>query len=272
MKIENKLSISTGMFYFMDFERSLKIIKASGIKNIEVAGYWKDRDWEVGQHLHNYSLNDIIKLADKYNLNILSFHDLSGAIYSMHDDVITKVGKQVLYNDRIENLVTHIPYCLETDLQKNEYKKMIYDKYKAITRGKNVLLENSSEIKDYSPILENKNEIKKFCESANTFLNLDISHLYENGENIINYINQFKSLIKAIHVSGYDMVKGKVSFNNDQCNVLAVLNYLNCEKLAFITIESEFEKKNASNKYYIEICKDLKNSIIKYFEKRSKQK
>ncbi|MGM9879628.1 MAG: sugar phosphate isomerase/epimerase family protein [Bacilli bacterium] len=266
MIVESKLSISTGMFYFMDFERSLRIIKASGIKNIEIAGYWKDGDWEVGQHLRNYQLNDIVKLANKYNLNIISFHDLSGAIYSINDDVITKIGKQVLHNNEIKNIVTHIPYCLENDSNKNKYKKMICDKYKKMTKNKNVLIENTSKIKNYTPILENNHEIKQFCEIVNAFFNLDISHLYENNENILEFINQFKKLIKSVHISGYDIIKGKVVFDDDQCNTLDILNYLDFEELTSITIESKFDKKNASDKYYIEICKNLKNSIINHFE------
>jgi sugar phosphate isomerase/epimerase len=54
------IAISTAVLNYLPFDNALKIIRKAGYDYIELAGYWKGRDWEIAQHLKGLKPNDVI--------------------------------------------------------------------------------------------------------------------------------------------------------------------------------------------------------------------
>ena len=257
-----KISISSGCFYFLPFEKTLDIFKASGFQYIEILGYWKDKEWEVGQNLKGLSYRQIKEITQKKGLKISAFHDPSGAIYNLDDLAVTRQSLNFTNSQERNMLVVHPPYSntLNGNWWKT-YETKLIEQYKILQKNYDICLENLCSFDDYKISLLNLKALKDFCENTNTFINLDFSHLIKSGLSLKESILRLNPLVKNVHISGVRKNK-KVFFDKSEIPVLDFIKFLNLKKVENITIETAFEK-GLTEKQYIEQCKNLRIQLEK---------
>ncbi len=258
-----KISISTGCFYFLPFEKALRIIKAAGFKYVEILSYWKDKDWEVGQNVKGLSYYQIKKIVSKMGLEISAFHDSSGAIYNQDDLSVTQETIHYFNKSKKNLLVVHPPYSnnLSEDWWK-DYKDFLIRQYDNLKlKYNNICIENLSPFDDYKISLDTLDKLNQFCTDNNLFVNLDFTHVIKNKIDLRNAICTLNPLIRSIHISGICQDK-KVHFDKSDINVLDYIKFLNLKKLENITIETTFEK-NLTEKQYVKQCKRLYTQLNK---------
>lgn len=264
------ISFSTGNLYYLPFERALNIIQKAGFKYIEIAGYWNDGDWEVGQHLKGYNLQQIIEMVEKYNLIICSFHDMSGVMYNLNSNIITNDLNQFIIDKdiHIPCLVTHFPYIPTNEVDRLEkYKAEARKKYIELSNNQFVTIENMAPIDGYQVLITDPNEMLDFCNETSTYINLDIVHLIQSNQNIFKTIEILKDKIRTIHLSGYDIKNGRTSINKGDLDIYQVLNLLDLKKIYAITIETQINQNLKTDDQYIKICKTLKKQVCQIIER-----
>lgn len=251
-----KLSISTGCFYFLSLERTLNIIKKAGFENVEILAHWKDNDWEVGQNTKGLSYKDIFKITKNYGLEVSAIHDPSGAIYDLNDSIVTSKTLEYKNNRKKTWLITHLPHISQTrkNWWTNYYPKAI-EQYESLQKNYNICIENMSTIPNYEICINTCEELLELCKKTNTYINLDLIHLIENGQDLRKSILMLNDKIKNIHISGINCT-GRVSFNESEIPILNYLQYLNLNNMEAITIETKFDVGLDDNDY-IKQCKLL---------------
>lgn len=256
-----KISISTGSFYFLSFDRTLKIFKKAGFKNIEVLGYWKDGDWEVGQNVMGLSLKELKQKVLKAGLEISTFHDPSGVIYSDSDDVVLSTTSSLINKKDFPWIITHLPYrSANNDNWWKHYRDKAANQYKNLSINNNLCLENMAPIENYKISITNSDELYKFCDEVGAFINLDMIHVLQNGQDLRQVILSLNDKIKNVHISGYS-TDGRVHFEKSEIDILGYLKYLDFNVLNAITIETSFDHKIDNDDVYIEQCKVLRKQL-----------
>ena len=262
-----KISISTGCFYFLPFERGLNIIKKAGFENIEIVGYWKDKDWEVGQNIKGLSFDKIKRYVKAYGLEISAFHDPSGAVYNIDDSVIASETQAFIYRKKLPWLIAHLPHSPRSrEDWWNKYKPKAIKQYEDLIQHNNLCLENMAPIENYEISITDPRELYEFCSRIGAFINLDMIHVLESGQNLRNVILDLNDKIKNIHVSGYSE-KGRVHFDQSDVDILDYLKYLNLNNLDTITIETKFDPELDDDNSYIRQCKRLKSQLEECIKK-----
>lgn len=262
-----EISISTGCFYFLPLDRVLSIIERSGFQSVEILGYWKDHDWEVGQNVKGITSRGIIKRVKNKNLQISSFHDPGGAIYKENDAVSLLQTQSFLKNDEVTSVIMHLPYSLKSNAGWwKKYQKQLIEKYRLLNSQSKLSFENMAPIDGYDISITDIQELNKFCNLINCFVNLDIIHLIESKQNVKESIMFLGDKIRSIHISGYRDGK-RVHFTESEIDVLEYIKYFNLKTLSTITIETYFDPSIDNDAVYIKQCKALKKQIESTMQK-----
>ena len=258
-----KISISTGCFYFLPFERVLNIIRRSGFEYVEILGYWQDYDWEVGQNIKQLSINKIISEIKNHGLSVSAFHDAGGAVYNKYDCIAQPKTAQFEKRKDIPCVVMHLPYSLDTNNGWwNEYKTDLIQQYKRLNHQNKVCIENLAPINGYNIAITGIEELYKFCDTIGCNINLDIVHLIESKQNVKESILFLNDKIKNVHISGYKN-GNRVHFQESEINVLEYIKYLDIMNIETITIETAFDPSIDDDMVYIRQCKLLKKQLEK---------
>ena len=256
-----KISISTGCFYFLPLERVLNIFQKSGFEHVEIVGYWKDREWEVGQNIKGLSRQKIVAEIKKAGLSISAFHDPSGAVYTKNDSISLPQTKKIVKNKDIPYIIMHLPHSLKTNIGWwQEYQSELAEQYRALNIYQKICIENMAPIDGYDLSITDIEELYKFCDLLGCFVNLDMVHLIESKQNLKKSIMLLNDKIKNVHISGYKEGK-RVHFQDSEIDVLGYIKYLDFKNVEMITIETCFDPAINNDKIYIKQCKILRKQL-----------
>lgn len=260
-------AMATATFFRVPFPKTLEMIRRAGFEFIELDGYWfGPHGWETAQHIKGIPPRDVISMVKDSGLKISSFHDMGGVIGAGCDSVISPSTYEYLECADIPCLVFHVPHKMtdDPDWWKNYQKTALCD-LQALSKTRQVLVENLTPFENYTTPLLFPEEMLAFVEAGDLHVNLDVTHAAQAGVDILHAADVLASRIKAVHLSDYLPEKMHLYMGEGNLPLKKFLEKLKSSNLHAITVECNIPYDEGNEAATIEKCKQAKAFVDDVF-------
>jgi len=262
------ISISTANLYFAPFEKTLEIYKKAGYEYIELAAYWRGGEWEIAQHLKDVKPRDVVRLVAQSGLKISTFHDMGGIIEDGHESIVSRSTHEYLEYCDFPCLVFHVPHKKDADAHWWEgYKNKAISDLRQLKGDRIICLENLCGFHEdyYMPMLT-PDEMLRFADEADIFVNLDTTHYAQGNIDILSAADTLRPKIKTVHLSDYAEGRKHVFLGEGCLDFKSFIERINVNQLHATTVECAIPYEAGDETVAVEKAKNAKVFVERLFD------
>jgi len=259
------LSISTGTFYQVPFQKTLALIRKAGFEYIELLPCWKGSHWEMGQHLRDISPAEALKMVEDSGLRISSLHDGGGLLEQGVSSIVSRSTYEYMAcggGGEIPCLVFHPPIKAADDLAWwEEYQAVVAQDLRQFKGSAMVCLENVFPFEGESiPLLEPAHMLE-FVLEHDLYITIDTTHCAQAGIDIVEAARTFGSRVRTVHLSDYLQPKAHVFVGEGTLDLQGFARALDHKKLHAITLECDVEYHKNDESRTVERLKQARDYL-----------
>jgi len=259
------ISISTANLYDVPFEKVLNIYKAAGYEHIELAGYWKGGEWEIGQHLKGIAPKDAISAVQKNGLKISSFHDMGGVIEDGAESIISATTYEYLEYYDFPCLVFHAPHKKgATAAWWAQYKEKAMEDLQAVKENRLICVENLFEVENYFMPLITPLDMLDFANYADVYVNADTTHYAHSKFDIVGAVKTLGNRLKTIHLSDYKKREQHVHLGKGVLDFASFFKTLDLTNIYSVCVECKIKYDPSDDRVAIESAKKAREFVERF--------
>lgn len=234
------LSISTGLYYKIDYKKVIEVLSNSGFKTIELF---------LNQAFENVSISDIDKEIKKRNLKVASIHTPLEFIAFPRKESEEYWIEQSLEMAKILNarlINTHMvmgEYFEKSEQGLDQMHKKNLFKY--CNKGDIVITTENLPSYSQNALLGNMDTFISFITDNNIPITFDVTHCAASGLAIIDTFDRLKGCVKNIHLSNYGNGNEHKLLEDGDIDIVKFMEYLHkIDYRGLLTLEFDFENPN----------------------------
>ena len=232
------LSVSTGAFYFLPFEKTLALIAKAGFEYIELLMHSRGAHWELGQHLRGIPPAEALRMVEAHGLNISSLHD-GGGWMEPGASLVSRDTHEYLQHREIPCVVLHPPVKSAGDPA--DYLPRAAQELRQLATQAIVCVENLFPVEGECVALTNPADMLAFITEHDIFATIDTTHCAQAGIDLIQTAKTLRERVRTVHLSDYAAPNAHVFVGEGALDLKGCVQALDQDKLHALTLECAVE-------------------------------